>query len=107
MSANQHVIELENGIRLVHRQVKNSEIVHCGYMIDVGSRDENPVNNGVAHFIEHTVFKGTDKRKAHHILRRIENVGGELNAYTTHDLLCFLPEKVLGQGSGSVDGYLL
>jgi predicted Zn-dependent peptidase len=54
-------------------------------MIDVGSRDENRENNGVAHFIEHTVFKGTDKRKAHHILRRIENVGGELNAYTTRE----------------------
>jgi predicted Zn-dependent peptidase len=58
-------------------------------MIDAGSRDENPQNNGVAHFIEHTVFKGTLKRRSHHILRRIENVGGELNAFTTREKTCY------------------
>jgi predicted Zn-dependent peptidase len=81
----QHIITLANGIRIIHLEVKNSEIVHCGFMINAGSRDESPENNGVAHFIEHTVFKGTNRRKSHHILRRIESVGGELNAYTTRE----------------------
>jgi predicted Zn-dependent peptidase len=81
----QNIITLSNGLRIVHRHVKHSEIIHCGFMINVGSRDETLENNGVAHFIEHTVFKGTEHRKSHHILRRIENVGGELNAYTTRE----------------------
>jgi predicted Zn-dependent peptidase len=81
----QNIITLANGLRIVHLQVKHSEIIHCGFMINVGSRDEDLGNNGVAHFIEHTVFKGTEHRKSHHILRRIENVGGELNAYTTRE----------------------
>lgn len=89
MEENIKLITLPNGIRLLYREVKGSEIVHCGFMINSGSRDENPQNNGIAHFIEHTVFKGTEKRKSHHILRRIEDVGGELNAYTTREKTCY------------------
>jgi predicted Zn-dependent peptidase len=84
-----HIITLDNGIRLVHLEVQHSEIFHCGFMINVGSRDEDEHNNGAAHFIEHTVFKGTTNRKSHHILRRIESVGGELNAYTTREKTCY------------------
>jgi predicted Zn-dependent peptidase len=72
-------------------------------MIDVGSRDENTKNNGVAHFIEHTVFKGTDKRKAHHILRRIENVGGELNAYTTREKTSYYASCLKKYAARAVD----
>ena len=55
------------------------EIAHCGVIIDAGSRDETAAQNGIAHFIEHVIFKGTAKRKAYHVLSRLEDVGGELN----------------------------
>jgi len=103
MMDNQHIIPLANGVRIVHMQVKHSEIVHCGFMINAGSRDENDDNNGIAHFIEHTVFKGTDKRKSHHILRRIENVGGELNAYTTREKTCYYASSLKQYAARSVD----
>ncbi|RLD90951.1 MAG: insulinase family protein [Bacteroidetes bacterium] len=60
-------------------------VSHCGLMVETGSRDESEEENGLAHMIEHLIFKGTRKRKTWHILSRIENVGGELNAYTTKE----------------------
>lgn len=80
---------LPNGIRVVHKQVNHTQIAHCGFMLDVGSRDEEPHQLGIAHFWEHMAFKGTKKRKAFHILNRLESVGGELNAYTTKEKICF------------------
>ena len=79
--------ELSNGIRLVHRH-STSPVAHCGITIDVGSRDELHSENGMVHFIEHCIFKGTEKRKAFHILNRIDGVGGELNAFTTKEETC-------------------
>ena len=76
--------ELSNGIRLVFT-ASESTVAHCGLFIDTGSRDELPHEHGMAHFIEHTLFKGTQKRKAYHILSRLDDVGGELNAYTTKE----------------------
>ncbi len=81
--------QLDNGIRIVHQRVTNTKIVHCGFMLDIGSRDESPEEQGLAHFWEHMAFKGTEKRKAYHILNRIESVGGELNAYTTKEKVTF------------------
>ncbi len=75
---------LQNGIRLIHKPV-DSTVAHLGILINTGSRDETPEEHGLAHLIEHSVFKGTRKRKAFHILSRIEDVGGELNAYTTKE----------------------
>jgi len=75
---------LDNGIRLVHHRIPNL-VAHCGIIINVGSRDESEKEHGIAHFIEHMLFKGTTKRKAYHILSRLEDVGGELNAYTTKE----------------------
>lgn len=75
---------LQNGIRLIHKSV-DSPVAHLGIIINTGSRDEEPAEHGLAHFIEHSIFKGTQKRKAFHILSRIEDVGGELNAYTTKE----------------------
>jgi predicted Zn-dependent peptidase len=77
-------LELANGIRVIHKPV-TSEVAHCGFIINTGSRDEKSSNNGITHFIEHAIFKGTKKRKAHHILNRIDNVGGEINAFTTKE----------------------
>lgn len=78
---------LPNGIRLVHR-FNAKEIAHCGLVINAGSRDEDENQNGIAHFIEHVIFKGTKKRKAYHVLSRLENVGGDLNAFTTKEETC-------------------
>jgi predicted Zn-dependent peptidase len=75
---------LKNGIRLIHQE-SNSPVSHFGVLINTGSRDEEADEQGIAHFIEHVIFKGTTKRKAFHILNRIEDVGGELNAYTTKE----------------------
>ena len=80
---------LDNGIRVVHMRVTSSKIVHCGIMLDVGSRDESLDNQGIAHFWEHMAFKGTRKRKAFHIINRLETVGGELNAFTDKEKICF------------------
>jgi predicted Zn-dependent peptidase len=74
---------------MVHKQVPNTRIVHCGFILDIGSRDEQPDQLGMAHFWEHMAFKGTQKRKAFHILNRLEILGGEINAYTTKEKIAF------------------
>ncbi len=79
--------QLANGIKVVHRQTSR-DVAHCALMVDTGSRDENATENGMAHLIEHMIFKGTKKRKAFHVLSRMENVGAELNAFTTKEETC-------------------
>ena len=76
--------QLKNGIRIIHQQVK-SKVGYLGIIVNAGSRDEGEQEQGIAHFIEHSIFKGTKKRRAFHVLSRIEDVGGELNAYTTKE----------------------
>lgn len=87
--------QLPNGIRIIHKP-STSAVAHCALIINAGSRDEQPEEQGLAHFIEHVIFKGTKKRKAYHILSRMEDVGGELNAFTTKEETCiyssFMPE---------------
>ena len=78
---------LPNGIRLIHKE-KQSEIAHLVLMVETGTRDELPHENGLAHFVEHTIFKGTQNRKAYHILSCLDNVGGDLNAFTTKEETC-------------------
>lgn len=79
-----HTFTLPNGIRVIHKQT-DSEVSHCGLVINAGSRDEHEDQEGLAHFIEHSIFKGTKKRKTFHILSRLDSVGGEINAYTTKE----------------------
>jgi predicted Zn-dependent peptidase len=81
--------ELANGIRIVHQQVTHTRLVHCGFILNIGSRDENKEQEGLAHFWEHMAFKGTHKRNSFHIINRLESLGGELNAYTTKEKVCF------------------
>ncbi len=83
------LFELPNGIRVIHREVNYTKIAHVGIMLDVGSRDERPEEQGLAHFLEHMAFKGTQKRNSYHIINRLESLGGELNAYTTKEKICF------------------
>lgn len=75
---------LPNGIRLIHKQV-SSPICHVGLVVNTGTRDERKEENGMAHFIEHIIFKGTKKRNTYQVLSYLENVGGDLNAYTTKE----------------------
>lgn len=75
---------LPNGLRIVHLP-SNSPVSYCGFAVNAGTRDEEANEFGLAHFVEHMLFKGTEKRRAWHILNRMENVGGELNAYTTKE----------------------
>lgn len=77
-------ISLGNGLKIVH-STNNSPVVYLGFAVNAGTRDELKNEHGLAHFVEHMLFKGTKKRKAWHILNRMENVGGELNAYTTKE----------------------
>lgn len=76
--------ELPNGIRCVLRPTR-SAVVYCGLTINAGSRDELPTEHGIAHFVEHSLFKGTQRRKAYQVNSRLENLGGELNAFTTKE----------------------
>lgn len=75
---------LPNGLRIVHKQTK-SPVAHVGVIINTGSRDELPTEHGMAHFTEHVFFKGTEKRKLFQVLGRLENIGADLNAYTTKE----------------------
>lgn len=79
--------KLNNGIRLIHKQT-NSNVGHLGVIINTGSRDEQNDEYGMAHFIEHVIFKGTNKRKAYHVISRLEDVGGEIDAFTTKEETC-------------------
>jgi len=78
---------LSNGTRLVYLKVP-SQVAHLGFFFAAGSRHESERQIGLAHFLEHCLFKGTQKRKALHILSRIDAVGGELNAYTAKEEMC-------------------
>ena len=79
-----HTYQLPNGIRGIHRQVRGS-VAHCALVIGAGSRDELPSEYGLAHFTEHAFFKGTERRRAWQVNCRLENLGGELNAFTTKE----------------------
>ena len=75
---------LPNGIKGIHRRTRSS-VAHCALVINAGTRDEHKDEYGLAHFAEHAIFKGTKRRKAYQINCRLENRGGELNAYTTKE----------------------
>ena len=88
-----------NGLRLIHLPAE-SPVGYCGFAVNAGTRDEEADESGLAHFVEHLLFKGTEKRKAGHILNRMENVGGELNAYTTKEetfVYSVFPEEHFGR----------
>jgi len=82
MEYNQHI--LRNGLRIIH-QPSSSKVAYCGFAINAGTRDELPHEHGMAHFVEHLIFKGTDSRSAWNILNWMEFVGGDLNAYTNKE----------------------
>lgn len=75
---------LNNGLRIVHKPC-NGNVSYSGFIVNAGTRDENRDEFGMAHFVEHMLFKGTRKRRSFHIINRMENVGGDLNAYTNKE----------------------
>jgi predicted Zn-dependent peptidase len=87
MRTDHQIFTLSNGIRILFKPAK-SNISHCCLVINAGSRDEQVGEPGLAHFIEHLLFKGTQKRNTNQILNRLEVVGGDLNAYTTKEYTC-------------------
>ncbi len=80
--------DLNNGIKLIYKQVLSTRLSHFGVTFNTGSRDENEGEVGLAHLLEHMLFKGTEKRNWRQILNSIEMVGGEMNAYTTKEKTC-------------------
>lgn len=79
-----HLIRLQNGLRLIHKET-NTSISHFGVLVNAGTRDESLEQMGLAHFVEHTIFKGTEKRSASRVISRMEAVGGDLNASTSKE----------------------
>ena len=88
MSATVPIYTLSNGIRLIHQEVA-SPISHFGVLVNAGTRDELDTQSGIAHFVEHTLFKGTTHRSCAQVTQKIENAGGELNASTAKEETCF------------------
>jgi len=80
---------LSNGLRIVTERIPHVRSVALGIWVATGTRDETPANNGISHFVEHMVFKGTRKRSAREIAECIESVGGYLNAFTSKEVTCF------------------
>lgn len=76
---------LPNGIRCILKQIPRSQLCYCAMTIGAGTRDELPTEHGMAHLVEHTLFKGTAKRKAYQVNCRLENLGGEINAFTSKE----------------------
>ena len=93
---------LSNGMRLIHQRI-DSPVAYCALMVNSGSRDELKNEYGVAHLVEHLMFKETGKRKAHHILCRLENVGGDLNAYTSKEDTCIHAAFLCGHYARSLE----
>jgi predicted Zn-dependent peptidase len=81
--------DLDNGIRVVTEDHPSSRAVACGIWIDSGTRDEKKSEQGISHFLEHMVFKGTKNRSAYDIVKDLEMVGAEVNAFTTKENTCF------------------
>src|SRR5690606_35297800 len=80
---------LPNGVRVLTESIPSVRSISVGVWVDTGSRDEADAEAGISHFIEHMVFKGTQRRRMHHIARRMEAVGGYLNAFTGKEYTCY------------------
>ena len=81
--------KLKNGLRVVTEYIEHVNSISIGVMVQNGSRNEELNVNGISHFIEHMFFKGTDKRSAKDIVQEIENIGGQINAYTSKETTCY------------------
>ena len=94
---------ISNGIQLVYKQVVSTRLSHIGVTFNTGSRDENAHEIGLAHLLEHMLFKGTEKRNWRQVLNSIEMVGGEMNAYTTKEKTCLYASLISDQTHMAID----
>ena len=83
------IIELKNGLRVVIENIPHVKSISVGVWIGAGSYAETRANNGISHFIEHMMFKGTKKRTPKEIAEAIDDIGGQLNAFTSRDCTCY------------------
>lgn len=84
-----NIYKLNNGLRIVTEYIEHVNSISVGVMVQNGSRNEDLIVNGISHFIEHMFFKGTEKRNSKEIVEEIENVGGQINAYTSKEVTCY------------------
>ena len=84
-----NLYKLDNGLRVVTEYIEHVNSISVGVMVQNGSRNETKDVNGISHFIEHMFFKGTDKRNSKQIVQEIENIGGQINAYTSKETTCY------------------
>ncbi|TYQ13233.1 UNVERIFIED_CONTAM: putative Zn-dependent peptidase [Acetivibrio alkalicellulosi] len=96
-------ITLKNGVRIVFEKIPYVRSVSTGIWVGTGSRRENSTNNGVSHFVEHMMFKGTDKRTAKEIAQTIDNIGGQLNAFTGKECTCYYTKTLDSHFEKSLD----
>lgn len=96
-------VTLENGVRIVCEKIPYVRSVSIGIWVGTGSRNENRKNNGISHFIEHMLFKGTDNRSAKEIAESIDNIGGQLNAFTGKECTCYYTKTLDNHIDISVD----
>lgn len=89
MDATYHKTVLENNLRVLTEHIPHVRSVAVGVWVATGSRNESPANNGISHFLEHMVFKGTLTRNAEQIAQSLESVGGQLNAFISRELTCY------------------
>ena len=104
------LIEMPNGIRVVHKEITNTKIAHVGIMLDIGSRDELPEEQGIAHFWEHMAFKGTQKRNSFHIINRLESRRWRvkrLHNQRKNLLLCFRSTRTPGTRRRTINRHCL
>ena len=80
---------LPNGLTIITEQMQHIRSVSIGIWIKTGSRDEDPQWNGISHFVEHMVFKGTKNRSAEEIARQVDSIGGNMDAFTAKECICF------------------
>jgi predicted Zn-dependent peptidase len=94
---------LSNGVRVLIEEIPHVRSASVGFWVDAGTKDESPANNGISHFIEHMMFKGTAKRSALDIARSLEDTGGSLNAFTDKENTCYYARVLDDQVSLAID----
>jgi predicted Zn-dependent peptidase len=94
---------LDNGIRIITEKIPSALSVSIGYWVENGSRHENVARNGISHFLEHMLFKGTQRRSALDIAKEIDSVGGALNGFTSREYSCYYAKVLAGKLTLAID----
>ncbi|MDE6271791.1 MAG: insulinase family protein [Muribaculaceae bacterium] len=97
------IARLSNGMKVALRHSPDSMVSYIGVAVNAGSRDESPDHHGLAHFVEHTIFKGTSSRRSWHISNRMESIGGELNAYTSKEETVIYTNAPAGNAARAIE----